>query len=81
MQFTVLPLIDTEGAPINVHQREVVPVDTHVHQIAIKHYGMRGSSGTKQNMTPKLYDEVNNKLTAVWGEYAGWAHSVRISVF
>lgn len=29
-------------------------------------------------MTPKLYDEVNAKLSAVWGEYAGWAHSVRV---
>lgn len=51
-------------------------MDTHVHQIAIKHYGLRGSSGTKANMTPKLYDEVNTKLAKVWGDYAGWAHSV-----
>ena len=27
-------------------------------------------------MTPKLYDEVSTKLANVWGEYAGWAHSV-----
>lgn len=29
-------------------------------------------------MTPKLYDDVNNKLASIWGTYAGWAHSVRI---
>jgi N-glycosylase/DNA lyase len=58
-------------------QREVIPVDTHVYQIAIKHYGLRVSSGTKANMTPKLYDEVNMKLAKIWGDYAGWAHSVR----
>lgn len=80
-KFPSPPRIDFNKAPTYVNQREVVPVDTHVHQIAIKHYGMRGSSGAKQNMTPKLYDEVNNKLTTVWGEYAGWAHSVRISYF
>jgi len=57
-------------------QREVIPVDTHVRQIAIKHYGLRGSSSTKANMTSKLYDEVNLKLAMIWGEYAGWAHSV-----
>jgi N-glycosylase/DNA lyase len=53
-------------------------VDTHVYQIAIKHYGFRGSSASKSkiNMTPKLYEEVNAKLAAIWGEYAGWAHSV-----
>lgn len=28
-------------------------------------------------MTPKLYDEISNKMTAIWGDYAGWAHSVR----
>jgi hypothetical protein len=27
-------------------------------------------------MTPKLYDEVNAKLAATWGDYAGWAHVV-----
>jgi N-glycosylase/DNA lyase len=57
-------------------QRAVIPVDTHVHQIAIKHYGLRSS--TKNNMTPKLYEDVNQKLAGVWGEYAGWAHSVSV---
>ncbi|CAL1705091.1 unnamed protein product [Somion occarium] len=61
---------------MSLDKREVVPVDTHVHQIAVKHYGMTGSSKTRTNMTPKLYDEVNNKLASIWGEYAGWAHSV-----
>ncbi|THH12513.1 hypothetical protein EW146_g7622 [Bondarzewia mesenterica] len=61
---------------MSLDKKEVIPVDTHVHQIAMKHYGMRGSSGTKQAMSPKLYDEVNAKLTAIWGDYAGWAHSV-----
>ncbi|KAJ3554471.1 hypothetical protein NM688_g3089 [Phlebia brevispora] len=56
---------------------DVVPVDTHVHQIAVKHYGMSGStSKSKTNMTPKLYEQVTSKLTTMWGSYAGWAHSV-----
>lgn len=50
-------------------------MDTHVHQIAIKHYGLRGASKTG-TMSPKVYEEVSTKLTAVWGDYAGWAHSV-----
>lgn len=56
-----------------------MPVDTHVHQIAHKHYGVRMASGGKTGkvaMTAKLYDEVSTKLADVWGEYAGWAHSV-----
>lgn len=31
-------------------------------------------------MTPKVYDEVSSKLAAVWGDYAGWAHSVRLPI-
>ncbi|KAA1469465.1 DNA glycosylase [Dentipellis sp. KUC8613] len=61
---------------MSLDKKEVIPIDTHVHQIAIKHYGMRGTSGAKQAMNPKLYDEINAKLGKVWGDYAGWAHSV-----
>lgn len=61
-------------------QREVVPVDTHVHQIAVKHYGLRCSGKGKTAMNPKLYDEVNTRLAQVWGSYAGWAHSVKLLV-
>ncbi|KAH6918358.1 N-glycosylase/DNA lyase [Coprinopsis sp. MPI-PUGE-AT-0042] len=60
---------------MSIDKKEVIPVDTHVHQIAVKHYGLKGSSG-KLTMTPKIYDEVNSKLQALWGDYAGWAHSV-----
>ena len=66
-------LLSSDG--IHPSQREVVPVDTHVHQIAVKHYGLKGSAG-KTSMTPKLYDDVNAKLQSLWGDYAGWAHSV-----
>jgi len=51
-----------------------------VHNIAVKYYGMKTSNSGKTNMTPKLYDEVNAKLFSVWGEYAGWAHSVRFGL-
>jgi N-glycosylase/DNA lyase len=30
------------------------------------------------NMSRKRYDEVSTKLRGVWGEYAGWAHSVNL---
>lgn len=58
---------------MSLDKREVVPVDTHVQQIAAKHYGL---SKAKGGMTPKLYEEVNTKLVKVWGPWAGWAHSV-----
>jgi N-glycosylase/DNA lyase len=58
---------------MSLDKREVVPVDTHVQQIAAKHYGL---SKAKGGMTPKLYEEVNMKLVKTWGDWAGWAHSV-----
>ncbi|KAF8557274.1 DNA glycosylase [Imleria badia] len=62
---------------MSLDKREVIPVDTHVLQIATKHYGFRSlGSSKKVSMTPKLYDEINSKLAGTWGEYAGWAHSV-----
>lgn len=60
-----------------MEQREVIPVDTHVHQIAMNHYHFpRSSSKGKTTMTPKLYDEISKKLSDIWGEHAGWAHSI-----
>ncbi|PFH51173.1 hypothetical protein AMATHDRAFT_143256 [Amanita thiersii Skay4041] len=61
---------------MSLDKKEVIPVDTHVHQLAIKYYGMKGSTKGKTAMTPKIYDEVSSKLQALWGDYAGWAHSV-----
>ena len=43
----------------------------------MKHYGLRGMSGTK-TMLPKLYGAISEKFQDIWGEYAGWAHSVRL---
>ncbi|ETW86075.1 hypothetical protein HETIRDRAFT_13944, partial [Heterobasidion irregulare TC 32-1] len=67
---------------MSMDKKEVIPVDTHVHQIAMKHYDVRGAnsrrgaSATKQALSAKLYEEVSLKLMGVWGDYAGWAHSV-----
>jgi len=58
---------------MSLDKHEVVPVDTHVHKIAVKQYGFHGA-GDKINA--KLYDDVQVKLAGVWGRYAGWAHSV-----
>ncbi len=55
---------------------EVVPVDTHVYQIAVKHYGMKPPNAGKATMSPKLYEEINTKFFKHLGEYAGWAHTV-----
>ncbi|KAM0747351.1 DNA glycosylase [Meredithblackwellia eburnea MCA 4105] len=53
---------------------QVVPVDTHVYQIAVRDYSFpRTSSG---NLTPELHDRVANKFRSLWGDKAGWAQQV-----
>ncbi|KAJ3030529.1 8-oxoguanine glycosylase ogg1, partial [Rhizophlyctis rosea] len=54
---------------------EVVPVDTHVWQIAKRDYGIKGLLDTK-TLTPKHYEVVGKKFQEVFGDKAGWAHSV-----
>ncbi|KAK4053843.1 8-oxoguanine glycosylase ogg1 [Microbotryomycetes sp. JL201] len=53
---------------------ETVPVDTHVHQIAIRDYAFPSSKST--SMTPALHDKVGSKLQSLWGKHAGWAQQV-----
>lgn len=48
-------------------KHELIPVDTHVHQIAMEHFGMSGSSDFKMALMPKLYDEASNRFAAVLG--------------
>ncbi|KAK7426207.1 8-oxoguanine glycosylase ogg1 [Neonectria magnoliae] len=53
---------------------ESVPVDTHVWQIAQRDYKF-GKSKTK-TFNKAMYDAVGDHFRALWGNHAGWAHSV-----
>ncbi len=53
---------------------ELVPVDTHVYQIAIRDYSFPGSRATA--VTPLINARVADKLRAIWGPYAGWCQQV-----
>ncbi|KAG9102967.1 8-oxoguanine glycosylase ogg1 [Ceratobasidium sp. 370] len=61
---------------MSLDKPEVVPVDTHVQQIATKMYGFKSRVGQSKSMTPRLYSEIATKFADAWGPYAGWAHSV-----
>ena len=52
-----------------------LPVDTHVWQIAIKDYQMIKNSQSK-TLTEKTYKLIGDGFREIFGEYAGWAHSV-----
>ncbi|KAK7504360.1 hypothetical protein BaRGS_00004226 [Batillaria attramentaria] len=51
-----------------------LPVDTHVWQFTARHYLPKLQSA--KSVTDKLYQEIGDHFRKIWGEYAGWAHSV-----
>lgn len=54
-----------------------IPVDTHVFQIAARDYLPHLRSC--KTVTDRVYKEIANHFRNVFGEYAGWAHSVLFS--
>ncbi|CAE6434019.1 unnamed protein product [Rhizoctonia solani] len=61
---------------MSLDKAEVVPVDTHVQQIATKMYSFKTQGKQPKTMNPRLYSEIASKFADTWGPYAGWAHSV-----
>ncbi|KAK5990485.1 N-glycosylase/DNA lyase [Cladobotryum mycophilum] len=53
---------------------ESVPVDTHVWQIAQRDYKFGKTKAKTFNKA--MYDAVGDHFRSIWGNYAGWAHSV-----
>ncbi|XP_047999516.1 N-glycosylase/DNA lyase-like [Leguminivora glycinivorella] len=58
---------------MSLHHLEALPVDTHVYQIAT-HYlpHLRG----RKSVTDKMYAEIGDHFRELYGELAGWAHTV-----
>ncbi|KDN37803.1 DNA glycosylase [Tilletiaria anomala UBC 951] len=51
---------------MSLDQPESIPVDRHVFAFAEKKYKIRS----------KKYEDIADQLRKLWGEYAGWAHSI-----
>ncbi|KAJ3285400.1 8-oxoguanine glycosylase ogg1 [Borealophlyctis nickersoniae] len=51
-----------------------IPVDTHVWQIAKRDYKMSGL--TTKTLSTKNYDAIGDRFREIFGEHAGWAHSI-----
>lgn len=62
---------------MSLNHLEALPVDTHVYQIAAQNYlpHLRG----KKNVTEKMYTEIGDHFRTLYGDMAGWAHTVSIS--
>lgn len=56
-------------------KHDIVPVDTHVYQIAIRDYKFKGKKDLK-TMNKKTYHDIRVFFRQIFGDYAGWAQSV-----
>lgn len=62
---------------MSLDQPASVPVDTHMFQIAAQKY--LPHLKTRKTVTDKVYAEIANHFRSLYGDYAGWAHSVLFS--
>ena len=62
---------------MSLDKPESIPVDTHMFQIAANKYlpHLRG----RKTVTDKVYKEISDHFKGLYGDYAGWAHSVLFS--
>lgn len=56
-------------------KHDIVPVDTHVYQIAIREYKYSGNASIK-TMNKAIYSGIREYFKSVFGPYAGWAQLV-----
>ncbi|XP_038214365.1 N-glycosylase/DNA lyase [Zerene cesonia] len=59
---------------MSLNHLEALPVDTHVYQIAAHNYlpHLKG----KKTVTEKMYAEIGDHFRNLYGDMAGWAHTV-----
>ena len=57
---------------MSLGKQNVVPVDTHIHSIAVTHYG----HGKKLQLTAGNYDDISTYFEELWQPLAGWAQAV-----
>lgn len=56
-------------------KHDIVPVDTHVYQIAMRDFKFKGKKDLK-TMNQQVYHEIRLFFKELFGDYSGWAQSV-----
>jgi N-glycosylase/DNA lyase len=65
---------------MSLGKHDVVPVDTHMHSIAMTYYGQNNDNKNKQQLTTANYDDISSFFEQIWQPYAGWAQAVSLIV-
>ena len=65
-------------ALFSLDRLDLIPVDTHVHQIALRDYGGQLSAEVRRSksVSKKVHASIAQLFRDKFGELAGWAHSV-----
>jgi len=66
------PKVAACAALFSLDKHELVPVDTHVYQLAVAHYRLPPAS---TSLTPRVMAACQAHLHTLFGGYAGWAHT------
>ncbi|KAI5949293.1 OGG1 [Candida jiufengensis] len=59
---------------MSLDKSDIVPIDTHIYQIAMRDFKFKGSKTKTLNL--KMHQEIRSYFKDIFGEYAGWAQSV-----
>ncbi|KAI5967594.1 OGG1 [Candida theae] len=62
---------------MSLDKSNVVPIDTHVYQIAVRDFKYRGGGKREMKTLSKaMHDDIRRFFQGIFGDYAGWAQSV-----
>ncbi|CAF2315383.1 unnamed protein product [Rotaria sp. Silwood2] len=60
---------------MSLGKQDVVPVDTHIHSIAVAYYGQRKNL----QLTTSNYNDISSFFEQLWKPFAGWAQAAAFS--
>ncbi|KAG7191517.1 8-oxoguanine glycosylase ogg1 [Scheffersomyces spartinae] len=60
---------------MSLDKHDVVPIDTHVYQIAVRDFKYKGKRDMK-TLNKQMHEAIGTFYKEIFGEYAGWAQSV-----
>ncbi|EGW30013.1 uncharacterized protein SPAPADRAFT_63635 [Spathaspora passalidarum NRRL Y-27907] len=60
---------------MSLDKHDIVPIDTHVYQIAVRDFKYKGKKELK-TMNKEVYHQIRTFFKEIFGDYAGWAQSV-----
>lgn len=61
---------------MSLDKSNIVPIDTHVYQIAVRDFKYKGGKKEVKTLNKAMHDDIRRFFQDIFGDYAGWAQSV-----